>query len=57
MERSFADEPDPLSMAWLRPPILNPGTRVVAVVNATSGRLALRGWETSGPVTETLHLR
>ncbi|MEO5373119.1 MAG: hypothetical protein H7840_02440 [Alphaproteobacteria bacterium] len=39
------------SLSWLRPPILNPTTRVVAEANAALNRLVVQGWEKSGPVT------
>ncbi len=41
---------------WLVPPILNPETRLAATLDAAPGTLCLRGFETEGPVTETLEI-
>jgi hypothetical protein len=45
------------SLDWLRPPILQPDTRLVMMANPRGGRLLLQGWEKSGPATEPLDLR
>jgi hypothetical protein len=44
------------SFAWLRPPILNPLTRLVLVADAAAGRIMVRGHEADGPATEVLDL-
>jgi hypothetical protein len=38
-------------LSWLRPPILNPTTRMAGVANAARGLLAVQGWERDGPAT------
>ena len=43
-------------LEWLQPPIVNPYTRLAAVMEPASGRLTLQGWERSGPATRILHL-
>lgn len=47
------------SFAWLKPPILNPNTRLVMIADASAGRVMAQGWEPEGPATlvldETLH--
>ncbi|MCB2100962.1 MAG: hypothetical protein KDE22_08845 [Rhodobacterales bacterium] len=37
--------------AWVVPPVLNPTTRVAAVMNAREGRFDLMGWEDEAPAT------
>ncbi len=37
---------------WLTPPVLNPTTRIVAVMNAARGQLRLQGYEDGSPVTQ-----
>ena len=44
------------TFAWLRPPIQNDKTRLAMVADASEGRMIARGYETTGVVTETLHL-
>jgi hypothetical protein len=36
---------------WLAPPVLNPTTRLVAVMNAARGQLRLQGYEDGAPAT------
>jgi len=43
-------------LSWLQPPIVNPYTRLAALLDAGSGRLTAQGWERSGPATRILHL-
>lgn len=45
------------SLDWLRPPILQPDTRLAMMANPRSGRLLLQGWEKDGPATGLLDLR
>jgi hypothetical protein len=49
-------EPGAGAFAWLKPPILNPTTRLAMVAEPASGALTVRGYEASGPVTRTLSL-
>lgn len=42
--------------SWLKPPILNPTTRVVMVSDAAEGRLVAQGYEDMRPATEPLDL-
>jgi hypothetical protein len=44
-------------LAWVAPPVANPYTRLAAVLDAGSGRLAVQGWEADGPATQVLHLQ
>jgi len=44
------------SLDWLRDPILQPYTRVVAMANPKTGRLLVQGWEATGAATEVLEL-
>lgn len=46
----------PPGLAWLRPPVLNRGTRLAAVMRPASGRLSVAGFAGERPVTELLHL-
>jgi hypothetical protein len=39
---------------WLRPPIINRHTRLVATINPARGHLIVQGWERDGPVTVPL---
>jgi hypothetical protein len=41
---------------WLAPPVLNEKTRLAMVADAKAGRLIARGYEVTGPATETLDL-
>ncbi len=41
-------------LAWLTPPVANPYTRLAAVLDPATGRLAVQGWEKHGPVTQIL---
>ena len=36
---------------WLRPPILNPDTRLAVVADPLSGRMLVQGYESDGPAT------
>ncbi len=40
--------------AWLQPPVLNEKTRLAMVADAREGRLLARGYEATGPATESL---
>jgi hypothetical protein len=42
--------------AWLRPPILNPDTRLAVAANAASGELLVQGFERHGAVTSVFSL-
>ena len=42
--------------AWLKPPILNPTTRVAMAAEPAAGHLAARGYEAEGQATQTLRL-
>lgn len=44
------------SLDWLRPPILQPDTRLVAMANPSTGRLLVQGWEKTGPATGILDM-
>lgn len=44
------------SFDWVRPPILNPTTRLAAVANAATGELAVMGYERSRPATRIFTL-
>lgn len=44
------------NLAWLQPPILNPTTHVVAVIEPATGRLTVQGWEPTGAATDALTL-
>jgi hypothetical protein len=46
----------PEALGWVVPPIANSYTRLVAVMNAATGRLVLQGWEADGPATRVLRL-
>jgi hypothetical protein len=37
--------------AWLRPPILNPDTRLAVVADPASGHMLVQGYESTGPAT------
>ena len=39
---------------WLRPPILNPNTRLVMTADPRSGAFIAQGWEADGPATAPL---
>lgn len=41
---------------WLASPILNPTTRLAAIMNPATGRLVAQGWESTGPATRVLRL-
>jgi hypothetical protein len=43
--------------SWLRPPIINRHTRLVAAINPAHGRLTLQGWEKDGPASAPLTLQ
>ena len=51
-----AQETGAEGFAWLKPPILNPTTRLAMVAEPAGGALTLRGYEATGPVTRTLRL-
>ncbi|WP_045837378.1 hypothetical protein [Hyphomicrobium sp. 99] len=42
--------------AWLAAPVLNEKTRLAMVADAKEGRLVARGYEATGPATETLEI-
>jgi hypothetical protein len=44
------------TFAWMVPPILNPGTRLVMVADAAQGRLVAQGYEAMEPATKPLVL-
>ena len=48
---SLADRPVQ-GFGWLRPPVLNPRTRLAVVANAAKGRLGVLGFERHGPATQ-----
>ena len=41
---------------WMKPPVLNDRTRLVAMADATQGRLIAQGWEADGPATLPLDI-
>ncbi len=43
-------------LEWLQPPIINPYTRLAAILDAGTGRLTLQGWEREGPATAVLEI-
>jgi hypothetical protein len=53
LEELLESAPD-WDLNWLRAPILNPDTRLVAMMNARSGRVVAQGWEADGAATERL---
>jgi hypothetical protein len=46
----------PPGLAWLRPPLRNPGTRLAAVMQPAEGRLTLAGFSGERQVSEVLDL-
>jgi hypothetical protein len=46
----------PQDLGWLRPPVLNRGTRLAAVMRPASGRLTVAGFAGERQVTALLHL-
>jgi hypothetical protein len=46
----------PNDLSWLAPPILNPTTRIAAVMNAAGATLVLQGWEREGAATAVFTL-
>lgn len=46
--------PPDWSFGWLRPPIVQPDTRVAVMANPATGRLMVQGWENTGAVTTIL---
>lgn len=44
------------SLGWVRDPLLQPDTRLVAMANPRTGRLVVQGWEKTGPATAILDL-
>lgn len=56
VEALLRADADPWSLAWVAPPILNADTRLVAVADPATGRLALQGFERDGPATRPLRL-
>lgn len=44
------------SFAWLKPPILNPNTRLAMIADAHEGRVMAQGWEMDGAATQVLDL-
>jgi hypothetical protein len=55
METVLAAEPDPFTLRWLRPPMLNPTTRLAFAADPATGRLAVQGWESDGVATRPLN--
>ena len=53
---SVLAEPIPDGLGWLVPPLLNPGTRLAAVMRPAEGRLTLAGFEGERRVSEVLEL-
>ncbi|MEZ5909498.1 MAG: hypothetical protein R3D31_11915 [Hyphomicrobiaceae bacterium] len=53
---SEIDAPLAADFSWLKPPILNPTTRLVMVADAKDGRLVAQGFEATGPATRILEL-
>jgi hypothetical protein len=51
-DRAGADRP----FDWIKPPILNPTTRLAVLANPAIGRLVVQGWEEDGPATAVLEL-
>ena len=45
------------SLDWVRPPIVQNDTRLALMANPRRGRLAVQGWERTGPATEALDLQ
>ncbi len=41
---------------WIKPPILNPTTRLAVLANPATGRLAVQGWEAESPATAVFEL-
>ncbi len=37
--------------AWLKPPVLNPTTRLAMLAEPATGKLVAQGFETRGPAT------
>lgn len=48
--------PPDWSLGWMREPVLQPDTRLVAMANPHAGRLVVQGWEKTGPATAILDL-
>jgi hypothetical protein len=46
----------PGDFSWVRPPILNPTTRLAVVANAAQGTLSVQGFEADGPATAVFRL-
>lgn len=44
------------NFAWVRPPILNPTTRLSVSANAATGALSVQGWEEDGAATALFRL-
>jgi hypothetical protein len=44
------------SLGWVREPVIQPDTRLVAMANPHTGRLVVQGWEKAGPATTILDL-
>ena len=42
--------------SWVRPPILNPTTRLAVAANPRQGSLAVQGFEAWGPATAVFRL-
>ena len=55
MTTMLGSSPD-WSLGWLRHPVLQPDTRLVAMANPRAGRLVVQGWEKTGPATTILDL-
>ena len=46
----------PDDYSWVRPPILNPTTRLAVIANPGTGALSVRGYEEDGPATAVFKL-
>jgi hypothetical protein len=55
MRHLLGQKPD-WSLDWMRPPIHVPQTRLVAMANPATGRMAAQGFEKTGPATEVLEI-
>ncbi len=55
MMEEFLDRAVP-GFSWVRPPILNPTTRLGVIVNPRKGSLVVQGFEADGPATAVFRL-
>jgi hypothetical protein len=56
MMASLMEGSPPQGLGWLRPPLLNRGTRLAAVMRPASGQLSVAGFSGERQVTDLLHL-